>query len=606
VLALPDGERHATDLRHLFELLHVEQRTRRQGAGGLAEWLRAQRGTSSEAALQRLESDARAVRIETVHASKGLEYPIVLLPFAWSAHAKTRDNGEPLLVRDDRGAELYLGVLGAPGRGERRERLAAEQRREELRKLYVSLTRAKHRTIAWYGPIGRDGAKTSASALGRLLMRSAEAPGFDDEAMPDFAADPAGAWKEASARLDALVSRSSGAVSWRAEPPLAGSPAWTPPDRSSVALRLASWPPDRGDLLGPWMVASYSSLAPGSAAPDRDERARADTPLEPDEPERSGERSVVGIAPPALAAFPARPRLAHGGGKRYGTCVHEVLEQLDFTTARAKDGRSLPELIGTAARRAGLDRHEQLTAELAEHLPALLATPLDSTRDDDVVRGLPPGFGLAALSVADRLDELHFDLRLGGGVAWRRDPAAPAAGRVDPQAVYDAVLAAADPAPGHLEPWLDWLRARRAAGRDLIPPLAGILTGTIDLVLRTSSAGAARYFIVDYKTNRIGLSEPGHYAGAWLGWEMAHAAYYLQALVYTLALHRHLGQRLPGYRYDEHVGGYLYLFLRGMSGARTPRDPETGRCLGVLGGFWPEAVVTALDAALGRTEEGAA
>ncbi len=72
----------------------------------------------------------------------------------------------------------------------------------------------------------------------------------------------------------------------------------------------------------------------------------------------------------------------------------------------------------------------------------------------------------------------------------------------------------------------------------------------------------------------------------------------LQALVYTLALHRHLRLRLPGYDYDRDVGGYLYLFLRGMGGPATPRDAASGRCHGVYPGRWTREVVEALDAAL--------
>jgi exodeoxyribonuclease V beta subunit len=170
-------------------------------------------------------------------------------------------------------------------------------------------------------------------------------------------------------------------------------------------------------------------------------------------------------------------------------------------------------------------------------------------------------------------------------------------GCVDPRRVYEAILAVT-PAGSGLSSWIAHLRARRDEGISLVGSIAGILTGSIDLVFRASDAKATRYFVVDYKTNRLGTSEPGHYAGAWLEAEMATAGYFLQALLYTLALHRHLKARLRGYDYDAHVGGYLYLFVRGMSGANTPRDPATGRCLGVHGDRFPRQVVEALDAAL--------
>ncbi len=74
--------------------------------------------------------------------------------------------------------------------------------------------------------------------------------------------------------------------------------------------------------------------------------------------------------------------------------------------------------------------------------------------------------------------------------------------------------------------------------------------------------------------------------------------YPLQALLYTVALDRHLAARVPGYRYDIHFGGVLY-FLRGMGGAPTPRDPRTGTAPGVLADRWPEPVVRGVEAALG-------
>ncbi len=99
-------------------------------------------------------------------------------------------------------------------------------------------------------------------------------------------------------------------------------------------------------------------------------------------------------------------------------------------------------------------------------------------------------------------------------------------------------------------------------------PLRGYLTGSIDAVLRVGSP--ARYLVVDYKTNRLGgYDEPltaWHYRSAALETAMIEAHYPLQALLYAVALHRYLRWRQPGYDPDVHLGGVLYLFLRGMSG----------------------------------------
>ena len=88
-----------------------------------------------------------------------------------------------------------------------------------------------------------------------------------------------------------------------------------------------------------------------------------------------------------------------------------------------------------------------------------------------------------------------------------------------------------------------------------------------------------------------------HYTRPLLQWAMAHAGYHLQALVYTVALHRLLQTRLgSNYSYRKHIGGHLYLFLKGMAGPATPR--WQGSCLGVWADRWPEEAVLALDAAL--------
>lgn len=616
VLASPAGERHATDLRHLFELLHAEERARRAGPGALAAWLRAQAGAERDETVQRLESDARAVQIETVHASKGLEYPVVLLPFAWAARSG-EDRGKPFVVRGPAnecsgaapgGAVLHVEMLGSPARAEARARLADEERREALRKTYVALTRAKHRTIAWLGPVGKGGTRMSATALGRLVFRDPARPGFDDDAMPYLSGKDGEGWAEAERRLEALTARSAGAIAWSAEDAQRGVPRrWRPPAQTRIPPRAAAWPAEREVIESPFVVTSYSGLV---AQADRDEKLAREVTASSGRP-RSGHSDREGsrASRPALATFPDLPRLSLGGGTRYGTTVHAVLEQLDFTTARAKDGRPLAELVALAAERTGLAGEPALAAELVARLPAVLATPLDGAH---AARApvLPPGLSLREIARADRFDEVAFDLRLGDGARFRRAAARASSrgaldaidGCVDPSRLLAALLAAREACDGGIGVWLDEQLTRHRAGRPLVGSVAGILTGSIDLVFR---AADGRYFLADYKTNRVDTSAPGHYAAAWLELEMADAGYPLQALLYTLALHRHLRSRLRGYEYDRHVGGYLYLFLRGMAGPETPRDPDSGRCLGVFADRWPRAVVEAFDEALCPKGEGA-
>ncbi|HEY1092898.1 MAG TPA: PD-(D/E)XK nuclease family protein, partial [Burkholderiaceae bacterium] len=89
--------------------------------------------------------------------------------------------------------------------------------------------------------------------------------------------------------------------------------------------------------------------------------------------------------------------------------------------------------------------------------------------------------------------------------------------------------------------------------------LAGFLKGFVDLVF----AHEERFYVLDYKSNHLGPLMRD-YAPPQLSRAMAEAMYDLQALLYGVALHLSLQQRLPDYDYDRHCGGALYLFLRGM------------------------------------------
>ena len=139
-------------------------------------------------------------------------------------------------------------------------------------------------------------------------------------------------------------------------------------------------------------------------------------------------------------------------------------------------------------------------------------------------------------------------------------------------------------------------------GRELSAPhleadLRGYLTGSLDLVFRWSALnGAERYFVVDYKTNR--LSGPSEDATAWhyrpvaLEAEMRRSHYPLQAVLYLVALHRYLRWRVPGYDPDVNLGGALYLFLRGMACPGAPL--VDGHPCGVFAWRPPSALVTEL------------
>jgi exodeoxyribonuclease V beta subunit len=185
-------------------------------------------------------------------------------------------------------------------------------------------------------------------------------------------------------------------------------------------------------------------------------------------------------------------------------------------------------------------------------LRAMLETPLGPVVGGD---------RLCDVRRADRLDELAFELPLAGG----DDPT----GRLALEAIGAVLrehLPAGDPLTGYAE---------RLAHPALRQTVRGYLTGSIDLVVRRrDGSGAPVFAIADYKTNWLGAV--GEALTAWdhrpaaMAAEMVRGHYGLQALLYTVAVHRYLRWRLPRYEADRHLAGVLYLFVRGMTGPDTP------------------------------------
>ena len=517
VLARPDGERLLTDLRHIGQVLHAAAQRESLGLTALVEWLRRRIAQASvegtDERSRRLESDAAAVQIMTVHVSKGLEFPVVYVPFAWDRWVP--DNPAVLRLHDDEGRRV-LDVGGPSGRtyAESLARHLAEESGEDLRLLYVALTRAQCQVVAHWAPSGN----TACAPLHRLLFGAA-GPGVEPAPRVQPPSDD-----DVEAALTALAKRSHGGIEV-ADVTSRAVPRWAPPREAAPELSVSSFTRTLDD---DWRRTSYSALTRSAheAAHEQHLASEPDGPVTDDEHDAD---ELLPEAPPA-DALPS-PLSDLPGGAAFGTLVHDVLEDLD---PDALDERCAD----------GVDRHlvPDVTAEaLADALRPVLATPLGAL-------GVP----LASIPAADRLAELDFELPLAGG-----DDAVPHATLADIAALlrrYDL---------GPLAGYPDLM-----AG--LAPQaLRGFLTGSIDAVLRLPGPVFA---VVDYKTNRLG-AEPlstWHYRPEAMAEEMRRTHYVLQALLYCVALHRYLRWRLPGYDPDRHLGPVLYLFVRGMAGPEAP------------------------------------
>ncbi len=371
VLARPDGERRMTNYRHLAELLQAAEHAGALDAAGLARHIARERdGAENEDTQLRLESDARLVRIVTIHAAKGLQYPIVYCPFLWGG-GKADDGGWPVLAHADGGACLDFGSGHIDAL---RRRAELESAAEELRLAYVALTRAEHRCVVAWGRINQF----ERSPLAWLLFGPREAGGEGD---------PRARLAEKLERLDqaALLAELQQLAAG-----LDGAMAVVPPPMGAAAPPAAgdAEPPALaprvfgGAIPAPWRVTSFSSLAARMAeeeeAADRDPVAAPVAEITvPPEPSFTEPRPFA-----SLFAFPR--------GARAGSCLHALLERVDF-------------------RRRDADAHQAARALEEFGFPAAWQPVLARMVSDVVAAPLnAAGLRLADVASDERLIELEF------------------------------------------------------------------------------------------------------------------------------------------------------------------------------------------------------
>lgn len=518
VLALPDGLRRITDLRHLADLVHGAARELRLSPAALRrhflDRISDSRDESEEDKI-RLADDGDAVRIMTVFHSKGLEFPIVFVPTLWRMKSEARHQGSPVTRYHDADKRLVLDLTADKIDSAVTAAAKRESMEENIRLVYVALTRAANRVYCaeLWKPEGRSRCAKETHALTLILDH----------------------WRAQNG-----IPAPSGRTDPGTPPAVHGSIlACNPPPDLPDARYKPSAPTSLVPSLEPPLVdkthghASFSSLtyAAGGisvvALP-----APLDSPRDVDQSDSDAPDSDA-----ALGDATPDPIFSIPGGAKLGTCWHEIFEVIDFAAPAADIDAEIdlrldrhrvcpnpPPVVPDEIRRMALERRQSVH----EMVRRVLKTPL-------------AGFRLRDIPRAARRSELEFDFSL--------DCGCPVGDMADLLSVHWGA------APWQKE-FIDSLRART----NRIPD--GFMTGAIDLVFRH----AGKFYIVDWKSNQIGRT-PESFEAAGLHAEMAAHGYYLQYLIYTVALHGFLARRLANYDYDAHFGGIYYLFLRGMDGA---------------------------------------
>jgi len=259
--------------------------------------------------------------------------------------------------------------------------------------------------------------------------------------------------------------------------------------------------PSPAEIPRTWRISSYSGLSFDVASDVA--ASDHDTHIPP---------LSIDFTPPTDLA--ADDILAFPRGPLAGECLHAVFERSDFMRFETWRDAIERALAGSPFR----GDHAQL---------ARLTTMIERMLRDVLATPLVDGLRLQNVPMSRRLTELEFSVpasRLGANA-------------------LNTLLA----------------RHRYAVPRLSFADVRGYLRGFIDLVVEHGG----RFYIVDWKSNHLGF-RPGHYGHVALEEAMTQHGYHLQHLLYTLALHRYLARRMAHYHFEEHFGGVLYLFVRGV------------------------------------------
>lgn len=360
------GERRLTNLQHTLELLQQAVIDQHLGLHKTLNWLKSAitkatlKPSGADNQQLRLESDADAVKIITLHRAKGLEYPIVFCPNLWqSAQRANRKN--PLVkchlpdIGDGKTNRLIVD-LGSDKFEEHQMQAQFEERAEDIRLAYVALTRAKYRCyLVWAD--SRTEEKPNQSALAYLL----------DFAEQDFSAQ--------QSILQALQTENTKAFAYQllTVSDLLNGHYLQPDTGNAFSARKR-----RRSLYTNWQMSSYTALSALSLA---------------DSPELPSDKADETHNPVESDAdnLPL--------GAQTGNVLHELLEKIPFNDLANK--RDISELRGKSCQRYGLKLEQP--DKIDELLYNTVVTPLSTT---------DPNFCLSVLADNLCLKEMPFYLSM--------------------------------------------------------------------------------------------------------------------------------------------------------------------------------------------------
>jgi exodeoxyribonuclease V beta subunit len=551
LLALDDGARRLTNLRHVVELLHGAAVSQALNIEGVLRWMASRRADSARArdvSELRLETDTDAVQILTIHKSKGLQFDLVYCPSMYRAYPTNPK--QPLLVHD---GDAVVFDQGSPQRDVRLQRAEVERLAEDCRLAYVALTRARFRTYVGWGAIGTTTGKVAGAWNSALAYLVASHTGLDDMPPTDRPSAVSDWFTSDCLRygqdLRALVAQHPTLMAIEVVDTVAPGERVPPAASSHVPTFTARTLPDDVPLrmrFDTYAVTSFTGLTAGAHG------AVVHATRDVDDVRANPTVNVRDLPASDFRTFPA--------GRRAGTLLHTLFERSRFDDSTAV----LRERVTTSLLRneiAGAPDDPCIDG-VVQMMDAVFRAPMPTL--NVALRDVPP---------AQARHEWEFLL-----------PFADADHAFTRQA-----MAAAFEQYGGDSGQRYAVQLRRLGGARI----HGFLTGFVDLVFTHQG----RWYLTDWKSNQLG-AEPAAYAHDALHDVMNAQHYTLQYHLYLVALHRYLRARVPDYAFERHMGGAAYAFLRGFAPGAS-----------VQGHGWftdqpPRALIEALSAIMDRRSLG--
>jgi len=374
LLSLKDGERRLTNVLHLAELLHQASIERKLGMGGLLKWFYSEMDPSTTRLDEnqlRLESDEDALKVVTIHKSKGLEYQVVFCPFLWRLSVSVKEKA--LMFHDK---DMVLNIdLDLDKSNPNRKIAEREILAENIRLMYVALTRAKSRCYLYWGFIKNSG-KSPPSYLFHLkgtrdLFPQDAAEDRFKKLDPDIALnDLKGLAEKSNKSIQVVNVQPVGKVS-RYDSPV---------EPRELVLKKLSRP-----ISTDWRIASYTYLISGATG--HNETIERDIDLQEDVV-ITDHGTIDEMVDSRLDMF-SFPR-----GRHPGICLHKIMECLDYSS---NDRTYIEKLVGEKLLEYGFDR--KWIGPIYSMIDNVLNVPLE--HDNGSIR-------LSLLNKGDWLNELRF------------------------------------------------------------------------------------------------------------------------------------------------------------------------------------------------------